>query len=558
MRTYLKAALSLFLAFLTAISLAACGDSTADGGNTDSPEKADVVLHVSPSGSVDGDGTAENPFADVAAARDNIRAMKVSDGLPEGGVTVLIAEGRYSVTETFELTSEDSGEAGKPIIYTAEKKGSVILDGGFTPTEEDKGTEGSAMISGDSVSYLTIDGLIFENSDGPAVTLSTPEGSNPVTDVKISSCTVRNISGTAFIVSEAVNSVIENNVIHDVGGGGIYLENSETASRVPAKNTVSNNLIHDFSKTVSASGICVRGVGFTVTNNEIYNGNYCAINAYTGDSMIQYNVCHNVNYKDGNKLGAITISGDWTGIGNVIRYNYIYDIIFHIQNKPGMETPMPCGIFVDGTVPGQYIYGNTVCNVNGDGMSVGSGKNLTVRNNLFIDVGYAGICIHDPSTNKDELAYDGDYTGYWEDLQKMDYTAEYLTAMYPELSLMLEAGGDPFYADDPAAQSYSIVEGNVLYGNEGMHDAFPSDFMTESPFELYTYDNVVLAGGRTYTYGAVRNNYKYTVLPKYGIGTIGKVAHALTEESQVYCDIVDFPRIPYEMIGVIGGEESAE
>ncbi|MBR5452965.1 MAG: right-handed parallel beta-helix repeat-containing protein [Clostridia bacterium] len=558
MRIYLKAVLSLTLAFMLAISFAACGDNTTDGGNTDSPEKTNVVLYVSVDGSGEGDGTRENPFATVEAARDEIRIMKKSGGLPEGGVTVVISEGVYDVADTIEFTREDSGEADKPVIYTVEKKGSVILDGGFTPTESGAEAQGPAMINGSSVSYIAFDGITFENSDGPAVILSASDVNSPMTGVKISGCTVRNISGAAFIISDAVNTVIENNVIYDVGGGGIYLENSDTVSRDPAKNTVKNNLIHDFSKTVSASGICVRGIGFTVTNNEIYNGNYCAITAYTGDSMIQYNICHNVNYKGGNKYGAITVGGDWTEVGNVIRYNYIYDVIFHIQNKPGMENPMPCGIYVDGTVPGQYIYGNTICDVNGDGMSVGSGKNLTVRNNLIMNVGHAPICIHDSSTKKDDLAYNGGYTGYWEDLQKMDYTSEYLLAMYPELSLMLEVGGDPFDADDPATQSYSIVEGNVLYGSEGIHDAFPSDFMTESPFELYSYDDVVLAGGRTYTYGTVRNNLKYLVLPKYGIGTVGKVAHALTEESQVYYDIVDFPRIPYEMIGVLSGEESAE
>ncbi|MCD6497797.1 MAG: cadherin-like domain-containing protein [Deltaproteobacteria bacterium] len=69
----------------------------------------------------DGDdtnpGTADEPFATLNGAQAAIRAIKTASGLPDGGITVWIREGIYDRTETFHLTSEDSGDASAPITY---------------------------------------------------------------------------------------------------------------------------------------------------------------------------------------------------------------------------------------------------------------------------------------------------------------------------------------------------------------------------------------------------------------------------------------------------------
>ncbi len=63
-----------------------------------------------------GDGSVTRPFATVEKARDTIRAL---DTLPEGGVTVYLRGGEYYIDETITFTPEDSGEAGKPIVYAS-------------------------------------------------------------------------------------------------------------------------------------------------------------------------------------------------------------------------------------------------------------------------------------------------------------------------------------------------------------------------------------------------------------------------------------------------------
>lgn len=94
-------------------------------------------LYVSVSGSdewsghrASPDGNAGGPFATLQRARDAVRQLKASMGLPEGGVTIWIAPGTYSLDTGLVLMSEDSGEPGKPITYRATTEEQVRISGG--------------------------------------------------------------------------------------------------------------------------------------------------------------------------------------------------------------------------------------------------------------------------------------------------------------------------------------------------------------------------------------------------------------------------------------------
>ena len=98
----------------------------------------------------DGDngnpGTIESPLATLHAARDHIRALKAETGLPEGGVTVYLRGGEYTLNAldfdkmlgrvgtpshgsatTFKLEREDSGTEQSPILYRAYGDEAVTL-----------------------------------------------------------------------------------------------------------------------------------------------------------------------------------------------------------------------------------------------------------------------------------------------------------------------------------------------------------------------------------------------------------------------------------------------
>lgn len=86
---------------------------------------------VSPVGSDSNPGTLAEPFKTLEAARNAIRTLKATSGLPSGGVEVLIRAGKYSRAKQFELKAEDSGEMGMPIVYKAYQNEEVILSAGI-------------------------------------------------------------------------------------------------------------------------------------------------------------------------------------------------------------------------------------------------------------------------------------------------------------------------------------------------------------------------------------------------------------------------------------------
>ena len=87
-----------------------------------------VVFHVAEGGSDDGPGTAAQPFATLARARDAVRQCEARGSQR---VEVVLAAGRYRRTTTLGLGVNDGGSPAAEVIYRAAKGATVILDGGI-------------------------------------------------------------------------------------------------------------------------------------------------------------------------------------------------------------------------------------------------------------------------------------------------------------------------------------------------------------------------------------------------------------------------------------------
>ncbi len=93
--------------------------------------KPGKVYYVSDSkGDNSYSGTKNKPFKTLKAARDAIRALKKSTGLPKGGVEVLIGKGNYTFPETLTFSQQDSGTEVSPIVWRGIEKNQVVLSGG--------------------------------------------------------------------------------------------------------------------------------------------------------------------------------------------------------------------------------------------------------------------------------------------------------------------------------------------------------------------------------------------------------------------------------------------
>ncbi|MEN6304663.1 MAG: right-handed parallel beta-helix repeat-containing protein, partial [Armatimonadia bacterium] len=136
------------------IALAACLLLTLTPGELRAAKEPGVTYYVATDGRDDWSGTlaapnagkTDGPLATLTAARDAVRKLKTKDGLPRGGVVVVVRGGVYNLPASFELTAEDSGTISRPVTYCAAAGEVVRLTGG-----RDLPVEGLKPLSSDAV-----------------------------------------------------------------------------------------------------------------------------------------------------------------------------------------------------------------------------------------------------------------------------------------------------------------------------------------------------------------------------------------------------------------------
>ena len=99
-------------------------------------EQDGLNVYIATDGDDRNPGTEDRPLASLKEARNRIRQLKGTKGLPKGAVTIWIKDGIYRFDETLKLSAEDSGTEDSPIIYRAREDGEVTFDGSRNiPTE---------------------------------------------------------------------------------------------------------------------------------------------------------------------------------------------------------------------------------------------------------------------------------------------------------------------------------------------------------------------------------------------------------------------------------------
>jgi hypothetical protein len=89
-------------------------------------------IHVSVKGHDRNNGTAAKPVATLEAARDRVRSYKNKNGLPRGGMKVVIHKGTYDLSSTFVLSEADAGDKDAPVVWAAAAGDTVSITGGKT------------------------------------------------------------------------------------------------------------------------------------------------------------------------------------------------------------------------------------------------------------------------------------------------------------------------------------------------------------------------------------------------------------------------------------------
>ena len=104
----------------------------ADIPEVNLPEDARTIYVSATAKAGEGNGSFENPYANMNEAKAAIRKIKANGDYPEEGITVYFREGKYSIMQTILLEEADSGREGAPVVYTAYNNENVEFIGGFS------------------------------------------------------------------------------------------------------------------------------------------------------------------------------------------------------------------------------------------------------------------------------------------------------------------------------------------------------------------------------------------------------------------------------------------
>ena len=373
------------------------------------------------------------------------------------------------------------------------------------------------IFSGSDVEYVTFDGFTFKGTRSDAINIT---GNN----ITIQNCLIKNVSGNAIQLN-GYNNLVTKCEITKTGKGGIILDGGDRETLTPGNSKADNNLIHDWGEIFQTyqPAVYLYGVGNSCTHNEIYNYTHEAISYAGNNHLIEYNLIHDVCLTSSD-AGAIYSGRRWDWYGTVIRYNCIYDL--------GNGEYKPDAIYFDDAISGQTCYGNLLVNIPRNGIHIGGGRDMIVKNNVIINAG--------TSIYYDIRAREGAEGGWfthtwnlegdmWVNLFESPWQNEYWQKAFPQMTLFssdYDNMDDPNFVPNP---SYSEVTGNLIVSLDGtIGDVFSEveEYSTISDNAIYK----LLKADKIFT-DYVNGDY------------------SIKENSTVYDLLPDFETIPVSEIG---------
>lgn len=226
------------------------------------------------------------------------------------------------------------------------------------------------LIKVNGAEYLNFRGLSVRGTRGNGIVVNS-------NNIKIENCVISQLAGTGVKIDGFCNTVSDCEFVH-IGATAVDIKGGDRETLTAGRNRVENCLIHDFSELsiTEGQGVNLGGVGNVCAHNEFYNSPQQAIWYGGNNNIIEYNNIHDVALLS-NDSSAVYTGRRWDEVGNIVRYNAIYNI--------GGEGYTPNGIYLDDGASGQVVYGNIIVNCKGNGFLIGGGRNNDIYNNILIN-----------------------------------------------------------------------------------------------------------------------------------------------------------------------------
>lgn len=301
------------------------------------------------------------------------------------------------------------------------KKVSFIPPTGITPTLAILSSQPKILIA-DGISNVTFKNISFQHSTGSAITVKNS------TNVVMDNLDVNNTGGLGVEIINGQSVQLINSKIHDIGATAVTVSGGDTKTLKASGHIINNNHIHDMSKVVMTyrPAIEIKGVGVTVTHNLLEQGAHNAITIAGNDHLIEKNEIHHFCLQTSD-CGSVYTGRNWSWRGNIIRNNYLHDIIGYGMTKLDLAnnqvvygTGGARGVYLDDGASGYEVSSNIFENAGQMALLIGGGRDNVIANNLF-------------STSEFAILLDNRWPTFnWNDMQSQLDASPYKTAIWQQ------------------------------------------------------------------------------------------------------------------------------
>ncbi len=258
------------------------------------------------------------------------------------------------------------------------------------------------------VEHITISGFIIKDVDfGDQQDVYYPAHAAvhlyEANNCRIANCDFLSVGGYAVWLKGACQgNVISGNEVAEPGAGGVFVDGSayqegqiggllhraNPDGRIPVGNLITENYIHHCGRIYAhVGGVYInRAAGNRVTHNLITDvSRYgLSVKGRSPDNELEYNIVLRTNLET-NDTGGIE---SWGNPGPLaIRYNIVGDTIGLKPTSRGeiISPTFGCGVYLDGEVSQAEVRGNIVYRQAWSGLTLNSGHDNIVENNVFVD-----------------------------------------------------------------------------------------------------------------------------------------------------------------------------
>ena len=401
------------------------------------------------------------------------------------------------------------------------------------------------LVTMEDTSYVSWQGVTFTKSNGHGISMLDCD------HVEIAGCDFSDLGQRAVCIGDpnetdintgargGSDNVVRSCDITRTGQGGIFVGGGNRYTLTAGNNKVVNCDISDYAtiKRTYSPAVELVGCGNSAERNEIYDAPHLAIQFKGNDMLIYGNDIHDVCYETAD-CGAIYSVRRWSWQGNVVKNNFIHDLV----NTGGIGS---AAVYVDDLGSGVTMTENLLVNIPGYTTLFGGGRDNVITNNIQINNGNGKGFDYD---NRGlgwawyhAAGPDGECYGELVALRaNAAYNKELWDEKYPGLAeIDLDTvttrtdKGDGFenYYSEAAKPANAVIENNILVGVANPFGNVSGDVKTNGTFQNNeTYDKGTDIGFS----GA--DVYDFTVLEDSTIKDMLGDAHFHVEEMGLYED----------------------